>query len=122
MTQGNLEQILMNLVVNARDAMPDGGTIHIMVRKSAPVAADGSERDLVTIEVADTGVGISGHVRARMFEPYFTTKAPGAGAGLGLATVYGIVSDAGGSIDVASEIGQGTRFLVQLPRVLPEPE
>jgi signal transduction histidine kinase len=117
---GQVEQIVMNLVLNARDAMPSGGTVDVEIARSSLAGADHAWRDLVTIHVSDTGIGMPPHVRARMFEPYFTTKAVGKGAGLGLASVYGIVADAGGTIDVVTGIDQGTRVSVHLPRALPQ--
>jgi two-component system, cell cycle sensor histidine kinase and response regulator CckA len=113
---GMLEQIAMNLTVNARDAMPRGGTLQISTtrgpRASDVVSASSATR--VTIEVADNGSGMDAEIRARMFEPYFTTKTPGKGTGLGLSTVYRIVRDSGGSIDVDSEPGRGTRVRIHL--------
>ncbi len=113
--RGQLEQVLINLVVNARDAMPTGGRVEIAV-SSAPVD-DESETGWVVISVTDTGVGMSEDVRAHVFEPFFTTKEEGKGTGLGLATVYGIVEQAGGHVEVASEVGHGSRFAVRLPRL-----
>lgn len=103
---GQLEQVVTNLAVNARDAMPQGGTLTIQTA---------GRGDRVMLEVGDTGVGITPEVRANLFEPFFTTKEPGTGSGLGLATCYGIIRQAGGSIDVESEPGQGARFRVWLP-------
>jgi hypothetical protein len=102
-----IEQVIVSLAVNARDAMPQGGqlTVETSTRGSHAV-----------ISVADTGVGMSPEVQARLFEPFFTTKDRGQGMGLGLATVHGIVSQAGGHISVASEPGRGTAFTVSLPR------
>ena len=117
--EGHLEQIVMNLVLNARDAMPWGGTITVTVTASSKSPGGRAPRDLITIEVSDTGVGMTAHVRARIFEPYFTTKAVGKGTGLGLSTVYGLVTEAGGSVEVESGINQGSRFSVHLPRALP---
>ncbi len=108
-----LEQIVMNLVVNARDAISGRG--RIIVR----VAAAGR---CVAIEVSDTGCGMSPEVAARVFEPYFTTKALGKGTGLGLATVHGIVQHVGGEISVVSELGRGTTFRVELPQTDLAPE
>ena len=104
---GQLEQVLVNLAVNARDAMPDGGTLTIATSRAA------GESVLVT--VADTGGGMTPEVAARIFEPFFTTKEQGKGTGLGLSTVYGIVTQAGGRIQVDSKPGTGTTFEVYLP-------
>ncbi|MDQ3369239.1 MAG: ATP-binding protein [Myxococcota bacterium] len=115
-----LEQILMNLVVNARDAMPNGGRVELRVNTvdvdvdRANARAIGPGR-YVAIEVADSGGGIPPNVIARIFEPYFSTKARGKGTGLGLATVHGIVQHAGGDIVVESQLGQGTLFRILLP-------
>ncbi|TNF32085.1 MAG: PAS domain-containing sensor histidine kinase [Deltaproteobacteria bacterium] len=101
-----IEQTLLNLAVNARDAMPGGGTLRI------DLARDG---DLVTLSVADTGTGISPEALPHIFEPFFTTKDVGQGTGLGLATVYGAVTQLGGDIEVESEPGRGTRFTMRFP-------
>jgi two-component system, cell cycle sensor histidine kinase and response regulator CckA len=107
---GQLEQVLMNLAINAVDAMPDGGVLTIMT--SAMRGKDGAE---ACLRVADTGTGISAEVQERMFEPFFSTKPAGRGTGLGLATTYAIVHEAGGRIDVESTPGAGSRFDVILP-------
>jgi hypothetical protein len=119
-----IEQVLMNLVANARDAMPGGGRITVATR-STVVSADEAARTPgsrpgphAVLEVADTGEGISAEIRAHLFEPFYTTKAPGAGTGLGLATVYGIISQCGGQILVESEPGCGARFRILLPSVV----
>jgi signal transduction histidine kinase len=116
---GQLTQVIVNLVVNARDAMPDGGRIVIGTRNAAgfPPAAEPSGRNgaAVVLTVADTGEGMSPQTRAQIFEPFFTTKREGTGTGLGLATVYGIVRQSGGWIDVASEVGAGTTFSLYFP-------
>jgi len=122
---GQIEQVVMNLSVNARDAMPGGGVITMSTRnvkiedeKNAP--ANLQPGDYVVLEVSDTGTGMSPEVQARIFEPFFTTKAPGQGTGLGLATCYGIVKQSGGEIVVQSKIGAGTTFQIYLPRVYEE--
>jgi two-component system cell cycle sensor histidine kinase/response regulator CckA len=111
--RGQLEQMLLNLLVNATDAMPDGGEITIETRRvEGTDLAPGSHIELA---VSDSGVGMGPEVAARAFEPFFTTKRPGDGAGLGLAIVYGIVAEAGGSVAVHSEPGIGTTVEVHFP-------
>jgi signal transduction histidine kinase len=108
---GQLEQVLMNLAVNARDAMPRGGKLTITTRN---VARPGGEA--VQLSVTDTGSGMDAGTRARLFEPFFTTKEPGQGTGLGLSLSYGIVKQLGGTIDLKSKVGEGTEVTITLPR------
>lgn len=110
-----IEQIIMNLVVNARDALENGGEI-IVETGNANLDGD-PERPHVFIRVTDNGSGMTDEVRAHVFEPFFTTKEQGKGTGLGLATVYGIVQQSGGSITISTEPGKGSSFTVYLPRV-----
>jgi PAS domain S-box-containing protein len=123
---GHLHQVLMNLVVNARDSMPQGGKV-IIETKNAEVDGtyavqhpDLAAGSYVYLGVTDTGIGMSKEVKQHLFEPFFTTKGPGMGTGLGLATVYGIVQQSGGWIGASSELGQGTTFHVYLPRIQPD--
>ena len=120
-----MRRTLANLATNARDAMAHGGTLMITT-SDVEIAADdpahpGIQPGLyVRLSVSDTGTGFSGEIRAHIFEPFFTTKRPGKGLGLGLATVYGIVTQSGGHIVVDSRPGEGTTFEILLPEA-PEP-
>ena len=122
---GQLEQMIMNLAVNARDAMPAGGALTITTRRvgAVPGAADLSEASessggpWVALAVTDTGVGMDAVTQARIFEPFFTTKETGRGTGLGLSTVYGIATQSGGQVHVASTPNVGSTFTVYLPYV-----
>jgi len=124
-----LEQVLINLTVNARDAMPDGGVVSVEV-DGVTLDEQGAQDEglppgrYAHLRVSDTGTGMAPEVMARVFEPFFTTKEQGKGTGLGLATVYGIVTQAGGTVTVRSDIGQGTSFHVYFPATtrLPEAE
>jgi two-component system cell cycle sensor histidine kinase/response regulator CckA len=118
-----MEQVLMNLAGNARDAMPLGGMLEIECRVlPEPVERPGFPPLSVVLEVRDNGIGMDDSTRTRMFEPFFTSKDQGKGTGLGLSTVYGVVSQAGGDIDVESEPGQGSRFRIYFPLAVGEPE
>jgi two-component system, cell cycle sensor histidine kinase and response regulator CckA len=119
---GQLEQTLMNLVLNARDAMPGGGRITIETGNAARSDTQPGPSRAVFVRVGDTGCGMDAATLARAFEPYFTTKAPGKGTGLGLATVFAFVTQSGGHIDAMSEVGKGSTFTVYLPRVDPGDE
>ena len=115
--RADLERMLLNLVVNARDAMSEGGTIHIDVSESAVTDGTVPPGAYVVIAVNDHGVGIEPELLAKIFQPFFTTKGTGAGSGLGLTVVQGTADRAGGFVHVESEPGRGTTFRVYLPRV-----
>ncbi|MCK6445286.1 MAG: MASE1 domain-containing protein [Planctomycetes bacterium] len=121
--RGQIEQVLLNLVLNARDALPHGGAVRVVV---TPVEIDAEfvanhpdarPGRFICFSIEDNGVGMDAHTRARAFDPFFTTKAPGKGTGLGLSSVYGIVRQSDGWADLASEPGAGTKVRVYLPHV-----
>ncbi len=118
---GQVEQVVLNLVVNARDAMPEGGRVTVRVDEveldepAAIAFVEGRAGRYARLSVADTGTGIDDATRAKLFEPFFTTKEQGKGTGLGLSIVYGIVKQAGGYITVVSELGRGATFLIYFP-------
>jgi len=119
---GQLEQVLLNLAVNARDAMPRGGTLSLRVRQLPSAPPDVSlEGAVVEVQVEDTGSGIAPELQSRVFDPFFTTKPVGEGTGLGLASSYGIVRAAGGSLQLESDPGRGTIFTLHLPAISGSP-
>src|SRR5262249_52952541 len=116
MVQGiehKLQQVFLNLFLNARDAMPKGGWLTIITRE---------DRSGATVEIADTGSGIPADQLSRIYDPFFTTKEIGKGTGLGLSITYGIVQEHGGTITCDSQVGQGTRFTIRLPLADPKPQ
>jgi signal transduction histidine kinase len=115
-----MNQALLNLCINARDAMPDGGNLLLQTRSLSGAELGGRFREIkseryVCISVADTGLGMAEEIKSRVFEPFFTTKEPGKGTGLGLSVVYGIVNNHNGFIDVTSEPCRGSTFRIYLP-------
>jgi PAS domain S-box-containing protein len=118
---GELELAIINLCVNARDAMPSGGTISIRASNARETAADGASTEVVRLTVADTGEGIAADVLPRVFDPFFTTKDVGKGSGLGLAQVYGFAQQSGGKVAIDSTPGKGTIVTLTLPRSMRAP-
>jgi CheY-like chemotaxis protein len=122
---GQLEQVLINLCVNSRDAMPDGGELSIRTERQTLARARALETavmqagEYVAITVTDSGHGMTPETRTQCLEPFFTTKAPGFGTGLGLSTVFGIIKQSGGYIHIESEVGAGTAITVYLPSATP---
>ena len=119
---GQCQQLLLNLALNARDAMPNGGTLRIETKRTVlafgPAAALGiPPGEYVELRIGDTGTGMTPDVRRRIFEPFFTTKEVGKGTGLGLSTAYGIAHQSGGAIEVESAVGAGSTFHVYFPLI-----
>jgi two-component system cell cycle sensor histidine kinase/response regulator CckA len=119
---GLLEQVVLNLAINARDAMPSGGrlvlaTSNVTLAEVQNGAPTGRMEEYLALRIDDNGVGMTPEIRARIFEPYFTTKAPTKGTGLGLPTVYGIIQEAHGRIEVDTDVGKGTAFIIFLPLI-----
>jgi CheY-like chemotaxis protein len=121
---GQIKQVVMNLAINSRDAMPQGGVLELATQDRVLAASDAlslgvSAGQYVLLRVRDTGTGMPAEVRARLFEPFFTTKGPGKGTGLGLSMVYGAIKESRGSIEVHSELGTGTEFRLLFPKFEP---
>jgi len=114
-----LDSAILNLIMNARDAMPDGGVLRITTANTQATRDDGSTAEFVRIEFVDTGTGMTPEVLARAWEPFFTTKPAGKGTGLGLATVYGFVKQSGGNATLESTAGAGTTVALTLPKGAP---
>ena len=117
---GQIEQVIVNLALNARDAMPQGGKLTIETSEleiGEPPSGQAKPERYVTISISDTGVGILPELQERIFEPFFTTKSVGKGTGLGLAVAHGIIKQSGGTIDLYSEVGVGTTLKIRLPAV-----
>ncbi|MGK6324639.1 ATP-binding protein [Sphingomonas sp. DT-51] len=113
---GELELVVLNLAVNARDAMPDGGTITVRGQNAPNLSVGNSVGDFVRLSIEDTGTGMTAEVRDRVFEPFFTTKDIGRGSGLGLAQVHGFATQSGGRVEIDTEVGRGTSVTLLLPR------
>jgi signal transduction histidine kinase len=122
---GQIEQVILNLALNAHEAMPNGGQLTLQTANlpfdehSSDLDPELMPGDYVMLAITDTGVGMSEQVKARLFEPFFTTKDVGRGTGLGLSTCYGIIKQSGGHISAQSEPGRGTTFKIYLPRIAP---
>ena len=110
-----MENVLLNLAINARDAMPAGGTLTIVTAKKHVGTDEIAAGDYVMLRVADTGSGMPEDVRVRAIEPFFTTKPPGRGTGLGLSSIFGYIKQSGGFLDIESELGKGTIVTILLP-------
>jgi CheY-like chemotaxis protein len=119
---GELELVILNLTVNARDAMPDGGPIVVRTENRPMAEIDGLIGDFVIVSVTDTGTGMPPEIQARVFEPFFTTKDVGKGSGLGLAQAHGFATQSGGALRIESKVGIGTTILLYLPRSKKTPQ